>query len=108
MPKKKKANPIHGSSLQMSVLDDIELCRAVQSRFLDVLHLHLRLKGEPLSPPKDLDSSIFLWRKMAVRHKTGDYRHTDGELRALQAVAQWTLDTNSLLRNQETKQITWR
>ncbi len=103
-----KKNLIHGSSLLPSFMDDIELCAAVESRFLDVCGLFLRIKGEPLVPPDDLDGSLFSWRKMAVRHKSGDYRHTDSEFRSLQAVAQWTLDVNTSLRNQESKTIVWK
>lgn len=72
----------------------------VESRFLDLCHLHLRLRGTKLEVPKELQSDMVRWRRMVVRHKSGDFRHRESEMKALKAIAQWTLQVNAQLRNQ--------
>jgi len=95
------------SGLKPSVPDTIALSSAVQSRFLDLCEAYLRIRGVELSPPPSLDADMLRWRTMAVRFKKGDFRNSEGELKALRTIAQWTLDENSELRNQPKVSVDW-
>ncbi len=99
---------IHLDLLQTSRADDIALAQAVEDRFLDLSGTYMRVKGTELVPPPELNADMLAWRKMRVRHKAGDFRHTGSELKSTQRIAQWTLDVNAALRNQETTKMEWR
>jgi hypothetical protein len=88
--------------------DTVALGEAVEGRFLDLCGAYLRIKGEELTPPPDLDSAMLLWRTMRVRHKRGDYRNSRSELAAARTMAQWTLSENCRLRNQPDVVVQWR
>ena len=98
---------LHSGKLHRSRIDDIELCRAVQERFLQLCKLHLTATGEELPIPGSLDRDFLRWRAMAVRHKRGDFRHTEAELRSVKAVAQWTVDEKAKLQGREPEKIEW-
>jgi len=94
--------------LVLSCRDTVELGKAVEQRFLDLCGTYMRIKGCGLELPSSLDSAMFLWRRMRVRHKRGDFRHSRSELLATREVAQWTLSENCKLRNQPDKVIQWK
>lgn len=100
-------NEIRHNLLFPSDKNEVELCIAVEERFKDLLHTYLRVKHVQLHPPKSLEKEMLLWRTMAVRYKSGDYRHTEDEMMALKTIAQWTVDENCKLRNQPPKKIEW-
>ena len=104
----KKNGRIHFNILTLSTIDTVELCRAVQQRFLDLCEAFLRIRGVRLVPPTELDQSLLYWRQMVVRHKGGDYSNTDDELRATKIVAQWTVDVNRAMRNQKPLEVAWK
>jgi hypothetical protein len=89
-------------------MDDIALCEAVEERFITLCNSYLQIRGVMLVPPSELDRDLLLWRTMRKRHKTADFRNTADELKAVQRIAQWTLDVNDKLRNQEAKVLEWR
>ena len=99
---------IHFNVLQPSPLDAVELCRAVEDKFLDLMTAWLRIKGDYLVVPRSLDADMLRWREMRVRHRGGDLRHTEAELLSTQAIAQWTVTQNCKLRNQPDKKIEWK
>ena len=73
----------------------VEGCVEVRERFLVLCRLWRHNMGEDLLIPQDLDRDVLLWRTMAVRHKRGDFRNTASELKALKAVAAWTLEVKA-------------
>ena len=87
--------------------DEAALCQAAQQRFLDLCQAYLRIRGETLPIPPSLNSDMLRWRQMAVRHRAGDYRHTESELKSLRSLCQWLVDTNCVLRNQPLTKIQW-
>jgi hypothetical protein len=89
-------------------IDDVELTRAVETRFIDLCDTYLRIKGVTLPIPKDLVKELALWRQMAVRFKTGDMRVSVDERKAVRRFAQWTLDVNCDLRNQPKQTLVWK
>lgn len=97
----------HKNVLTPSVPDTVELCRAVQERFLSLLEAHLHIKGTCLIPPKSFDSAMLRWRTMATRFASGDYRNSEEEIQSLREIAQWTVDENCLLRGQPPKKVNW-
>lgn len=99
---------IHGDILRPSSMDNISLCDAVQGRFVDLCNAYARIRGVMLVPPADLDTDLLLWRTMAKRHRIGDFRNSRDEILATRRVAQWTVDVNATLRNQEAKAVAWR
>ena len=97
----------HKNVLTPSLRDTVELCRAVQERFLGLLETHLQIKGVCLIPPKTLDAAMVRWRTLALRFASGDYRNSEEELQSLREMAQWTVDENCLLRGQPLKKVDW-
>lgn len=95
----------HGSMLKPSDADAIALAQAVEERFLELCHGWLRVKGAELPIPESLNSDMLRWREMRVRHRMGDFRNSEAELKSTKAVAQWTLDMNCSLRNQPRKSL---
>ena len=90
-----------------STVDNIMLCQQVEQRFKELCDSHLRITQEELVPPAELDTDFILWRKMAVRYKDSDYRHSTDELNALRRIAQWTVDVNRRIRNQKPMSVEW-
>lgn len=98
---------IHFNRLRPSVPDTIALADAVEVRFIELCGSYLRIKGEHLVPPRSLNQDMLRWRQMRVRHKHGDFRNTEAELQSTRAIAQWTVDVNRRIRNQEPMKIEW-
>ncbi len=103
-----RRNGSHKNRLMTSKPDDIALSTAVEDKFLNLCTTYFNMKGVQLFIPPSLTSDMFNWRKMAIRHKNGDFRHAEIELRSLKTVAEWTLAVNSKLRNQESPNVDWR
>jgi hypothetical protein len=95
-------------SLLPSKQDDIQLCLALEEKYIELSRLYERAMGVPLVPPRSMDSDMFLWRTLMARIKSGDFRHTANEYRALKTMAQWTVDMKCSLCGQPTKKIEWK
>lgn len=108
MSKRNGHHRIHRNTLRPSTQDTIALGDAVESRFLDLSETYFRIRKVRLLIPVWIDGDFLRWRMMRVRHKSGDFRNTEAELKSVQEVAQWTLDVNSELRNQPTKVMKWK
>lgn len=77
----------------------------VEQRFLDLTHSYLRIKGEELPIPPEIDADMFRWRELSVRLRGGDFRYRPSEVKALKNIAQWTLVENAKLRNQPPPEV---
>ena len=97
----------HKNVLIPSTPDNIALGGAVEERFLSVCKLWMRVNGSELPIPESLNGDLMRWRKMRVRHRGNDFRHTEAESRSVRTIAQWTCDMNCDLRNQERVVIDW-
>ena len=104
---KKNGKVIHTNTLKPSTKDTISLADAVEERFIQLLNLWFKSKGEKLVPPTHLDGDMRNWRMMRVRHKHWDFRNTDGELKSTKVIAQWTVDMKNILCGQPEKIIEW-
>ena len=98
----------HKDVLVESPPDVVALADAVESRFIELCGMFYRMHGVELVPPKDFDSDMFLWRKMRLRHKRGDFRHTRDEQLATRRIAEWTLRENAKLKNQPYEPVQWK
>lgn len=96
------------SGWKPSTIDDVELARAVEERFLDVCQTHQRVLGIALPIPKNLDGDMMLWRRVRVRHASGVYCHTPDEIKSVKVIAQWVLDKNCELKNQPKRVLQWK
>lgn len=101
------AKPHHSNRLVPSRPDDIALAQAVEQRFIDLCSTHMRLRGTMPQVPLSLTPDMRRWRQMRLRHRGGDLRHTDAEMRSVRTFAQWTVDINNQLRNQPPSDVQW-
>jgi len=107
MTRKKNGKPIHSGRMVISNPDTLALGVAVEERFVQLCQLYKSATGNQLTIPSELDRAMFNWRKMRVRHKRNDFRHTDSELQATREIAQWTLDKKTELCGQPSKKLEW-
>ncbi len=100
----------NGSSPKLlpSSPDTIALGIAVEEKFLDLCHTHIQMKGTEINIHASMDKDMLRWREMRVRHKSGDYRNSDAELKSLKSIAQWTVDENCTLRGQPITSVKWK
>ncbi len=96
------------SLLVNSTQDNVMLGMAVQESFIELCGAYLRINKVKLIIPDYLKRAIFIWREMCVRHKSGDIRHTEDEMKAMKEIADWTVRVNQELRNQKQKPVQWR
>ena len=110
--KKKKGDNRHANRLAPSDplgnMDIPLLCTAVTQRWVEVFDLYKRVNDTELILPVDMASDVMLWRRMAVRHKRDDFRHTESEYIALKNIAQWTLDMKCELTGRERQVLVWK
>ena len=102
-PKKKHIR----DKLLVSSRDLIMLAESIDIGFKEVVDGYLEKWQQTMEIPSDIKEAIILWRTMIVRHRMGDVRHTEAEKEAIKIVAQWTVDKQMILRNQESKKIEW-
>lgn len=88
--------------------DTNSLSDAVFTRLQDLEHSWMRIKGVALPIPVDIDKAILKWGDMIERLAKNDFRYKESELKALQEVAQWSVNMNCTLRNQPLKKIKWK
>lgn len=100
---------IHTNTLRPATQDEVALAVKVEANFLDLCGSYRRLTGNDLVPPQDMDRDMLAWRQLLIRHRKGDFRCTDAECKCVQVIAQWTVDVNNQIRNQQfVKPIQWR
>jgi hypothetical protein len=95
----------HGNMLIDSVADTIALAQAVEERFLDLCGSWIRVRGVEMPIPASLDADLLRWRECLARFRKGDFRNSEAELKSTKVVAQFTLDMNASLRNQQPKKL---
>lgn len=79
----------------------------IEAKFKELCHAYLRIKGEELVIPDAMRNDFLLWREAWQRHRLGDFRYRESEKIATRNVAQWTVDINRKIRNQEPQTIEW-
>ena len=84
--------------------DKIAFTVEVWKRFEKVLNLMERKRGVVVIPP-EVETALKPARTMALRHKRGDYRHTDSEMRQEQVIARWLVETWANLNGQPVPEI---
>ena len=104
----KPIKPIHRDVLRPTLRAECDLAFIVEGNFLEVCQTYGRVHGEDLIPPKSLDGDMLLWRQMRVRHKKGDFRNTEAELKSCKAIADWTVQVKADLCGQKPKKVGWR
>ena len=96
------------SHLQNSSADDVMLCHEFMSRLVSLKNDYARIRGVDLQFPDDLKTAFYKVRSLSMRHRSGDHRHTQGELNALRTLCQWSLDVNCEIRNQPKQKLQWQ
>lgn len=122
-----------GNTLQNSPMDLVELSKELHTRFVELTELFARVNHREMMIPESMQRAFTLWRTMHARHKAamdkiqtsrdypstiadlnslfiwmvqqGAFKHTLDERKAVQEVAQWTVDQNCILRNQPIKKL---
>ncbi len=106
---RRNGNPRHINRLVQSKPDDIALPAAVEGKYLELCKKYLLAKGVKLLWPASMDRDVTRWRQLRVRHKSGDFRHTEAELKSTKAIAEWTVMVHMELCNQKKiPVIKWR
>lgn len=108
MSRKNGNGRIHKNVLIPSTVDEISLCQSVEENFITLCNIHKRQLGMELIPPKSLDKDFVRWRQLAVRYRSGDFRHSEEEYESVKTIAQWTIDINCRIRNQPQKKVNWK
>ncbi len=91
-----------------STPDDYLLAEQVELNYLELCESYIRILGVQLFFPKSIYRDVLRWREMRVRHKAGDLRHTESELKSVKAIAQWTVNVNMEIRRQPAKRVKWK
>lgn len=86
-------------------LSMLEGAFCIQERFIELADNFHKKWGFPIDIPSEIKSAIILWRQLFLRYRNGDFRHSEDERRAMAEVAQWSLDENRKLRNQDPIQL---
>lgn len=94
--------------LKPSTHDMVALAEAVATRLADCIELHTQTTGMPPRFDTSFQKDVVAWSTMHTRHCGGDFRNTESEKAATRVVAQWTLDTNAVLRGQTPQQMKWK
>jgi hypothetical protein len=79
----------------------LEMALLLEEKFLELSGTHQRINGYPIQIPEEMRSAMVKWRTLFLRYKNSDFRHTDGERKAMAELGQWTADEYRKLRNQE-------
>ena len=95
----------HGGMLRSSTPDTVALADAVEGRFLDLCGSWLRVRGVEMTIPESLNLDMLRWREMRCRHLRGDFRNSEAEEKSTKTIAQWTLDCQADLRNQQPQKL---
>lgn len=91
-------------SLIPSSRDKVAFTKELWPRFEKTLSLMERKRGIVVIPP-EVESALKPARKIYLRHRQGDFRHTDGEMRSEQVVARWLVETWAHLNGQPVPKI---
>ena len=97
-------------AMKRATQDDITLSEAVEERFKELCGLHFRARGTKLLIPPGLYRAFKLWRQFKMRYagKTGRVGITISERRAVQEIAQWTVDVKAEICGQDKQVVEFR
>ncbi len=93
-------------TLQNSTKDTVALTDAVADRYEDLARFSNRVEGA-FSIPNSLRPDFAQFKKVLMRHRAGDFRNSNSELKSIRSFAQWLVNENARLRNQKPKKIEW-
>jgi len=91
----------------MSTKDDVCLGMAIEERLHDLAGAYQRIRGMSLQIPEILKNDYVRFVSYCERHRKGDFRHTESELKSVREIAQWSVQVNCAIRNQSPKHIDW-
>jgi len=80
-----------------------KLIAEVQDRWCAVSTQNIRVLGTTLSVPADLETDWRLFMRLRNRYDTGDFRHTEDELRAMNRFMGWIVEVNEELCARQTR-----
>ena len=95
-----KSESLPRGKLVKSPADLVMLGVRLDEDFGGCADLHMRVEGTLMTWPKTMETAIAYWRRMRVRHKQDDLRHSEEELAAVEDIATFCLQTNAKLRGQ--------
>lgn len=101
----KRTTTKHTNVMKPSCEGVCQMVQALESRFASLAKFHMKSRMIPLDVPKSMEKDFIRWRRVAIRHHAGDLRHTEAEWESMVTIAQWTLDVNCELRNQEPQKL---
>ncbi|MCK5615526.1 hypothetical protein KAR91_77395 [Candidatus Pacearchaeota archaeon] len=101
----KRSKIIHLNKLNPSPHEALKMGADVERIYISLANDYRRTKNEDFVPPQELNEDMLRWRTMVVRHNNGDYRCTEAELLAMEAVAEWLYNEKCALCGQEPKKI---
>lgn len=93
--------------MKTSTMDDVCLGEAIETRLADLADAYLRIRGRTLQVPEILKNDFVRYTAYRSRHRKGDFRHSDSELKSVREIAQWSVQVNRALRGQPPKHIDW-
>ena len=88
--------------------DDVMLVYELIVRLADLNELFLRVKGREPVIHATLQDDLKRVDTVALRHKKGDFRHTDMEIKSVKTIAQWALDLKKELCEQPPEVLAWK
>ena len=97
----------HPNRLIPSDPDMVSLCAAVATNYNKLVQSYERIKHEPLLISNDMESTVQRVMVLVARYEQDDFRHCESDKKALRALAQWTINVNCDIRNQEPRILSW-
>ena len=89
--------------LTASSMDKRAFTREVWARTEKVLNEMAKRRGVVVIPP-EIERAMQRSRPIALRHRRGDFRHTEEEMRYEQSLAHWLVETWADLNGHPAKQ----
>jgi len=99
--------PRHVNTLVPSDKSCLEICEALEQRFLTVCRRYKQKWGVDIVIPEILKPDFIRWRTMVSRYNKRDFRHTEAEEKSVRELCQWTVDVNCELCSQPATKIKW-
>jgi len=104
---KRNGKRIHMNRLMRSGPGIATLASALEDKFISLNGLYFKLKAVELEVPKSLVDDVIRWRRLRIRHKQRDFRHTESEKKSVVVLAKWTLEVKAKLCNQPVPKVPW-
>jgi len=89
------------AGLRPATEKEVEVTDDVRERVYTLAVAWRQYRGTDLLPPAGIIGSYKRWRGMVARHRRGDFRVAEDELKAQLEVMRWAYEANCLIRGQE-------